>query len=68
VVDGELDWREWTDQEQNRREAVALGARRIVFERTASAPPAESGPAERDGSPNVADIGASPAGPDDVPL
>ena len=24
VVDGELDWREWTDQEQKRREGVVL--------------------------------------------
>ena len=34
VVDGELDWREWTDQEHNRREAVVLRARQILFERT----------------------------------
>jgi single stranded DNA-binding protein len=27
VVDGELDWREWTDREQKRREAVVLRAR-----------------------------------------
>ena len=32
VVDAELDWREWTDQQQNRREAVTLRARQIVFE------------------------------------
>jgi single-strand DNA-binding protein len=32
VVDGALDWREWTDQEQNRREAVVLTARHILFE------------------------------------
>ena len=36
VVDGELDWREWTDREQNRREAVVLRARQILFERTGS--------------------------------
>jgi single-strand DNA-binding protein len=34
VVDGELGWREWTDQEQNRREAVVLKAREILFERS----------------------------------
>ena len=38
VVDGELDWREWTDQEQNRREAVVLRARQILFERTRFGP------------------------------
>jgi single stranded DNA-binding protein len=27
VVDGELDWREWTDQEQNRRKAVRCPGR-----------------------------------------
>ena len=32
VVDGQLDWREWTDQEQNRHEAVVLRARQILSE------------------------------------
>ena len=32
VVDAELDWREWTDQQNNRREAVTLRARQILFE------------------------------------
>ena len=36
VVVGELDWREWTDQGQNRREAVVLRARQILFERAES--------------------------------
>ena len=72
VVDGELDWREWTDHEENRREAVVLRARQILFERTGSTPAADSEPGERHGSPDGESgepVGAaSPAGPDDVPF
>jgi single-strand DNA-binding protein len=32
VVDAELDWRAWTDQENNRKEAVTLRARQVLFE------------------------------------
>jgi len=32
VVDAELDWREWTDQENKRREEVTLRARQVLFE------------------------------------
>jgi single-strand DNA-binding protein len=32
VVDAELDWREWTDRQNNKREAVTLRARQVVFE------------------------------------
>ncbi len=32
VVDAELDWREWTDQQQNKREAVTFRARQVLFE------------------------------------
>ena len=42
VVDGELDWHAWTDEGQNRREAVGLRARQILFERTGSTAPAEA--------------------------
>ncbi len=31
-VDAELDWREWTDQQDHRREAVTLKARKVLFE------------------------------------
>ena len=31
-VDAELDWREWADQQDNKREAVTLRARQVVFE------------------------------------
>jgi single-strand DNA-binding protein len=34
LVDAELDWREWTDQENKKREAVTLRVRQIVFEGT----------------------------------
>ena len=52
MVDGELDWREWTDQGQNRREGVVLRARQILFERTGSTPPVESEPDGQNGSPD----------------
>ena len=32
VVDAELDWREWTDQQDKRREAVTFRARQVLFE------------------------------------
>ena len=47
VVDGELDWREWTDQALNRREAVVLRARQILFEGPRSTP--QTGADQRDG-------------------
>ena len=31
-VDSEPDWREWTDQQGNRREAVTFKARHVLFE------------------------------------
>ena len=72
VVDGELDWREWTDQEQNRREAVVLRARQMLLERTGSTPLAESVPDGHNGSPNRKSDGsaeaAAPADTDDVPF
>ena len=70
VVDGELDWREWTDQGQNRREAVVLKARQILFERTGSSRHVDSESGACDGSPDgasgIADVAASPPGPDDL--
>ena len=32
VVDAELDWREWTDQLEHKREAVSFRARQVLFE------------------------------------
>ncbi len=72
VVDGEVDWREWTDQEQNRREAVVLRARQILFESRGLTPLADGEPGEGNGSPggeSGASVGAaSAAGADDVPF
>jgi single-strand DNA-binding protein len=31
-VDAELDWREWTDQQGHKREAVTFRARQVLFE------------------------------------
>ena len=72
VVDGELDWREWTDQEQHRREAVVLRARQILFEGVRAAPQTGADESGGDGSPSresgvpVAAISAAAA--DDVPF
>ena len=72
VVDGELDWREWTDHEENRREAVVLRARQILFERTGSAPSAETERDRHNDSPNgesdASVAAAALAGADDVPF
>lgn len=32
VVEAELDWREWTDKQQSKREAVTFRARQVLFE------------------------------------
>ena len=32
VIEAEPDWREWTDQHQNKREAVTFRARQVIFE------------------------------------
>ena len=37
-VDGEPDWREWTDQQNNKREAVTFKARQVLFEGTRREP------------------------------
>jgi single stranded DNA-binding protein len=70
VVDGELDWWEWTDQEQKRHEAVVLRARQILFERAGSTPSPESEAGGRNDSlyGDVSAGAASPASADDVPF
>jgi single-stranded DNA-binding protein len=42
-VDAELDWREWTDQ-QDKREAVTFKARQVLFEGTRPSPEAAVDP------------------------
>lgn len=41
-VDAELDWREWTDQQEHKREAVTFRARQVLFEGGRSTPPANA--------------------------
>ena len=49
-VDAELDWREWTDQQDNKREAVTFRARQVVFEGGRSAPTAGSDADQQNGA------------------
>ncbi len=42
LVDAELDWREWTDQQDNKREAVTFRARQVAFEGGRPASPGEA--------------------------
>lgn len=79
-VDAEPDWREWTDQQGNKREAVTLRARQIIFEgsrTTSAASPddetrqtgAGAGAPEQPvavGAANAA--GPTPASADDLPF
>ena len=55
-VDAELDWREWTDQQDNKREAVTFKARQVLFEGTRPNPEAAADPPD-----GVAEAPASPA-------
>ncbi len=78
VIDAELDWREWTDQQQNKREAVTLKARQVLFEGARSRPavatedrgqndalsPAEPGA----GASTTASASERPAGANDLPF
>jgi single-strand DNA-binding protein len=49
VVDAELDWREWTDSEDKKREAVTFRARQVLFEGGRPAPSTTEGRAQLDG-------------------
>ena len=64
LVDAELDWREWTDQHDNRREAVTLKARHVVFESAAARPGngSEGDAGQRSIGPVSETAGASPSG------
>ena len=50
LVDAELDWREWTDQHDHKREAVTFRARQVVFEGGRSAPAGGSNAGEQNGA------------------
>ncbi len=50
-VDAELDWREWTDQQDTKREAVTFKARQVLFEGGRPAPAAAAdGGEQQDGA------------------
>jgi single-strand DNA-binding protein len=59
-VDAELDWREWTDQQDNKREAVTFKARQVLFEGGRPAPAAAA-----DGSEQHNGAGPEAAAPAD---
>lgn len=77
-VEGELDWREWTDKHDQRREAVTIRARTVLFEgarNRGTAPSASTPvpPAAPEFTPTTAPPAAEPAGagtatPDDIPF
>ena len=50
LVDAELDWREWTDQQEHKREAVTFRARQVVFEGGRPAPAAGPDGGEQNGA------------------
>ena len=58
LVDAELDWREWTDQHDGKREAVTFRARQVVFESSRSTSAATGDAAgEQNGTGGEAAIG-----------
>jgi single-strand DNA-binding protein len=81
-VEAELDWHQWTDQHDNKREAVTLRARQVLFEgprtenangvapATATPPAAQPTPAPPPAAPPVAAAanGADTATADDLPF
>jgi single-strand DNA-binding protein len=63
LVDAELDWREWTDQQDHKREAVTFRARQVVFEGGRPTPAAGSDAGELNGGdPEPASTEREPAG------
>jgi single-strand DNA-binding protein len=82
LVDAELDWREWTDQQDSKREAVTLRARQVIFEggRSTSAAtsdgvqpqngarPGETGELGREPVGVASDAGETAASADDLPF
>jgi single-strand DNA-binding protein len=73
VVDAELDWREWTDPDDKKREAVTFRARQVLFEGARSAPAGAGEDGDQNGSPPAAaeatdsmPVGASALGGEDT--
>jgi single-strand DNA-binding protein len=73
IVDAELDWREWTDDENHHREVVTLRARRVLFEGVRQGNGRGDGP-DADASPRESEpVAATPRGQasaraDDLPF
>jgi single-strand DNA-binding protein len=65
VVEAELDWREWTDQQQNKREAVTFRARQVLFEGSPRAAAGDNESPEQEDPPEPAqpavEVGAATA-------
>ena len=49
-VDAELDWREWTDQHDHKRDAVTFRARQVLFEGGRPTPAATAEGGEQNGA------------------
>jgi single-strand DNA-binding protein len=64
VVEAELDWREWTDQQNNRREAVTFRARQVLFKgiRPSTSNGDESGADPRSAPPPAEPVEAATPG------
>lgn len=71
VIDAELDWREWTDQQQNKREAVTFRACQVLFEGPRSretAPEPDNAASTSESTTPVGASGEGVAGADDLPF
>ena len=55
-VDAELGWREWTDPDDKKREAVTFRARQVLFEGARSTPAATGESGEQNGEPPSAPV------------
>ncbi len=61
VIDAELDWREWIDQQDNKREAVTFRARQVVFESLRSTQAAAGANSDQNGAaPDTHESEATP--------
>jgi single-strand DNA-binding protein len=62
-VEAELDWREWTDRDDKKREAVTFRARQVLFEGGRPAPaPAAEGSGQENGAGSAAAADGEPVG------
>jgi single-strand DNA-binding protein len=74
AIDGRLDWREWEDQQGNKRQAVDIIADSVQFLGSREGGPVEgdSGAAPQPSVPvdttDMAPVGAGPASDDDIPF